>query len=183
MQWLASNTFKLAHRDWGENSMGRVKGLLYIALVSIQSEGKLILDFNFMMNIFADLKQELQEFDTYSTWFYYKKEGNVIGPHSTKEQVLPVDQGIATLFYPQEVQNRQTNSLCAHLGSELATCLILEIEDPRKANRDYLSIMDGKHSYAQVSDAEKDACMGLKAVNDPAKSVFATFTKVLSTGE
>ena len=72
-------------------------------------------------------------------------------------------------------------SLCAQLGSELATCLILEIEDPRKANRDYLSIMDGKHSYAQVSDAEKEACMGLKAVNDPAKSVFALFTKALST--
>ncbi len=43
----------------------------------------------------------------------------------------------------QEVQNKQTNSLCALLGSELATCLILEIEDSRKANRDYLTIMDG----------------------------------------
>ncbi len=61
--------------------------------------------------------------------------------------------------------------------------MIMEIEDPKKANRDYLSIMDGKHSYAQVSDVEKEVCMGLKAVNDPAKSVFATFTKVLSTGE
>ncbi len=87
-----------------------------------------------MMNIFADLKHELQEFDTYSIsiWFYYKKEGNVIGSHSIKERVLPVDQGIKMLFCPQEVQNRQTNSLCAQLGSELATCLILEIEDPRK---------------------------------------------------
>jgi hypothetical protein len=35
--------------------------------------------------------------------------------------------------------------------------------------------------YAQVSDAEKEACMGLKAVNDPAKSVLATFIKDLST--
>jgi hypothetical protein len=85
MQWLASNMFKLAHRGWGEKSMGRVTDLLYTALVLIQSEGKLILDFDFMMNIFADLKQELQEFDTYSTWFYYKKEGNVIGLHSIKE--------------------------------------------------------------------------------------------------
>ncbi len=41
--------------------------------------------------------------------------------------------------------------------------------------------MDGKHSYAQVSDAVKEACMGLKTVNAPAESVFATFTKALST--
>ncbi len=33
MQWLASNTFKLAHRGWGEKSMGRVPDLLYTALV------------------------------------------------------------------------------------------------------------------------------------------------------
>jgi hypothetical protein len=64
MRWLAPNTFKLAHRGWGEKLIGRVTDLLYTALVSIQSEGMLILDFNFMMNIFADLKQELQEFDT-----------------------------------------------------------------------------------------------------------------------
>jgi hypothetical protein len=37
--------------------MGRVTDLFYTALVSIQSEGKLILDFNFMMCIFADLKK------------------------------------------------------------------------------------------------------------------------------
>ncbi len=51
-----------------------------------------------MMNIFADLKQELQEFDSYSAWFYYKEESNVIGLHSIQEQVLPVDKCIAMLF-------------------------------------------------------------------------------------
>jgi hypothetical protein len=148
MHWLASNAFKFAHRGWGEKLMGQVTDLPFTALVSIQSDGKLILDFNFTMNIFADLKHKSQEFDTYSIWSYYKKEGNKIGLHSIKERVLPVDQGMAMLFYPQEVQNRLTNSL--QLGSELATSLIQEIEDPRKENGDYLSIVDGKHSYAQV---------------------------------
>ncbi len=85
MQRPASNTFKLAHRGWGEKLMGKVTDLLYTTLVLIQSDSKLILDFNFMINIFADLKNEVQEFDTYSTWFYYKKEGNVIGSHSINE--------------------------------------------------------------------------------------------------
>ncbi len=54
--WLASNTFKLTHKGWGEKLMSRVIDLLYTALVSIQCDSKMILDFNFMMNIFADLK-------------------------------------------------------------------------------------------------------------------------------
>ncbi len=33
-----------------------------------------------------------------------------------------------------------------------------------------------------MSYAKKEACTGLKAVNDPAKSVFATITEALSTG-
>ena len=30
-------------------------------------------------------------------------------------------------------------------------------------------------------DAEKKACMGMKAMNDPSEAVFATFTEALST--
>ena len=65
MRWLASNTFKLAHRNWGEKSMGRVIDLIYDAFVAIQSDGSLILDYDFMMGIFADLQKEMPEFNTY----------------------------------------------------------------------------------------------------------------------
>ena len=85
------------------------------------------------------------------------------------------------LFFPTEKQNMQTDELCTTLASRLATCLLLGLEDPRKSNSDYLSAKGGKYSWAQVSDAEKIACMGLKAVNDPSEDVFATFTKALST--
>jgi hypothetical protein len=86
------------------------------------------------------------------------------------------------LFYPTERQNMQTNELCSILAAGLASCLILELEHPRKANSDYLSVKGGKYSWVQVSDAEKNACMGMKAVNDPSEAVFATFTEALSTG-
>ena len=85
------------------------------------------------------------------------------------------------LFYPTEKQNMQTNELCLTLAAGLATCLILELEDPRKANSDYFSAKGDKYSWAQVSDAEKKACMGMMAVNDPSEAVFATFTEALST--
>lgn len=85
------------------------------------------------------------------------------------------------LFYPTEKQNMQTSELCSTLAAGLASCLILELEDPRKANSDYLSVKGGKYSWAEVSDADKDVCMGMKAVNDPLEAVFAIFTEALST--
>ena len=42
MRWLASNTFKLSHRQWGEKSMGRVIDLVYDAFVAIQVGAVLI---------------------------------------------------------------------------------------------------------------------------------------------
>jgi hypothetical protein len=161
--------------------MGRVIDLVYDAFVDIQADGALILDYDFMMGIFGELQTELPEFSTYMTWFFEEKEANPIGSSSKDERVLSVDKGTEMLFYPTEKQNMQTNDLCSRLAAGLASCLILELEDPRKANSDYLTIKGGKYSWAEVADAEKDACMGLKAVNDPSESVFSTFTEALST--
>jgi len=181
MHWLASNTFKLAHHNWGEKSIVRVIDLIYDAFIAIQSDGSLILDYDFMIGIFADLQKEMPEFNTYMTWFFNKKECNTIGSSSKSQRVLSVDKGAEMLFYPTEMQNMQTNELCLMLAAGLATCLILELEDSRKANSDYLSTKGGKYSWAQVSDAEKKACMGMNAVNDPSEAVFATFIEALST--
>jgi hypothetical protein len=176
MRWLASNTFKLGNHNWGEKSMGRVIDLVYDAFVAIQADESLILDYDFMMGIFGELKSELPEFNTYMTWYFEEKYCNPIGPSSKTQRVFLVDKGTGMLFYPTEWQNMQTNELCSTLASGLASCLILELEDPRKANSNYLSVKGGKYSWAKVSDAEKDACVEVKAVNDP-----STFTKALST--
>ena len=161
--------------------MGRVIDLVYDAFVAIQADGALILDYDFMMGIFGDLQTELPEFNTYMTWYFEEKESNPIGSSSKAQRVLSVDKGTEMLFYPTEKQNMQTDDMCSTLAAGLASCLILELEDPRKANSDYLSVKGGKYSWAKVSDADKDACMGMKAVNDPSEAVFATFTEALST--
>jgi hypothetical protein len=67
MRWLASNTFKLSHRNWGEKSMEQVINLIYDAFVAIQADGSLIIDYDFMMGIFEELQSELPEFNTYMT--------------------------------------------------------------------------------------------------------------------
>ena len=82
MRWLASNAFKLAHQNWGEKSMGRVIDLVYDAFVEILSDGLLILDYDFMMDTFADLQKKMSKFNTYMTWFFKEKECNTIGSPS-----------------------------------------------------------------------------------------------------
>ncbi len=114
--------------------MERVIDLIYDAFIEIQSDGSLILGYVFMMGIFADLQKEVPEFNTYMTWFFEEKECNTIGSSSKSQHVLSVDKGAEMLFYPTEKQNMQTNELCSTLAAGLASCLILELEDPRKAN-------------------------------------------------
>ena len=54
--------------------MGRVIDLIYDAFVAIQSDGSLILDYDFMNGIFSDLQKEMPEFNTYMIWFFEEKE-------------------------------------------------------------------------------------------------------------
>jgi hypothetical protein len=64
----------------------------------------------------------------------------------------------------------------------LATCLLLEVADPKKATSDYLSIGDGRFSWAASSEEENKASIGMSVTNYPSESQFATFTEALATG-
>ncbi len=77
MRWLAGNTHKLGHRDWGEWSMGRAIDLLHSAFVKIQDDPKLMLDYDIILGIFAPLYQDLPEFQEYMGYYKEEKEGNV----------------------------------------------------------------------------------------------------------
>jgi hypothetical protein len=56
MRWLTGNTHKLAHRNWGECSMGCGIDLLHSAFIKIQSDGSLLLDYDFIMKIICPLQ-------------------------------------------------------------------------------------------------------------------------------
>ena len=54
VRWLAGNTENLAQYDFGAVSMGRTLDMLEDAFVKIFSDGALLLDEDFVMNIFSD---------------------------------------------------------------------------------------------------------------------------------
>jgi hypothetical protein len=80
------------------------------------------------------------------------------------------------------MENQQVHDLCVKLAREVATCLLLEVSDPKKVTSDYLSKCNGRFSWAMSSTEEKNASIGMRATNNPSESKFATFTEALATG-
>ena len=65
MQWLDSNTHKLAHRKWGYISMGKVMDKLNEELQSIVNTPELIYYQDFIMGMLTVWEEELPEFKEY----------------------------------------------------------------------------------------------------------------------
>ncbi len=59
----------------------------------------------------------------------------------------------------------------------MATTLLTELTDPKKSTHNYIN--DGMLVFNNLSNAEKEASLVMRANNDPSESNFATFTNVL----
>ena len=129
MRWLAGNTHQLAHRKWGERSMGRAIDMLHSAFIKIQDAPSLFLDFEYVMHIFESLYDELPEFKDYMDYFKEEREGNVICLCNQSERVLVIDEAMSELFWPTKACNRETTEFCQTLVAGIATTLLMELEN------------------------------------------------------
>lgn len=182
LRWLAGNTHKLAHRNWGERSMGKALDLLHESFVKIRSDPSLLLKEPFIMNIFKPLYAQLPELKEYLNYYREEKVGNTVGSFNEEDRVLAIDQAISEVFYPTKVRNRETTPFCHILAERAATTLLVELEDPKKATHMYLSSVSGKRSQAVITRAEERATFGMRSNNDPSEGSFATLTDVLQMG-
>jgi hypothetical protein len=180
MQWLAGNTHELSKYSLGECSMGRAITLLHDAFVEVQYGGSLMLDERFIMNIFSSLYDVLLLLKQYLDYHLEEKDGNVIGSRKEDDCVLAIDEAMAKLFWPQRMENCQTTEFCWELSVGVATTLLTELTDPKKATHNY--IHDGLLAFNNISQTEKDTSMGKRANNNPSDGNFATFTYVLYNG-
>ncbi len=145
--------------------------------MEIQSDGLLMLEQDFIMNIFSPLYEEIPPLKQYLDYHFEEKEGNVIGSNKEHDRVLAIDEAMAELFYPQKMENRQTTEFCHKLLVGVATMLLTELIDPKKSTHNYIN--DSMLAFNNLSLAEKEASLGMRANNDPSKGNFATFTNVL----
>ena len=85
------------------------------------------------------------------------------------------------MFYPERKENKATTELVHKMAVEVASCLLTELRDPKKATSDYLSSAEGKFSWGETTDEEHLMCIGKMATNDPAESPFAALTRQMQS--
>jgi hypothetical protein len=116
----------------------------------------------------------------YLDYNFEEKEGSVTGSRKELEHVLAIDKATAELSWPQIMENCQTTEFCWELSVGVATTLLTELNNPKKATHNY--IHEGLLAFSNLSQTEKDASMGNRENNDPSEGNFETFTDVLCNG-
>ena len=80
------------------------------------------------------------------------------------------------LFYLERTENIDTKALATKMAVDMASCLLIELLDRKKATSDYLSSGEGKFSWGYTTQEEYQACIGMMAYKDPSESPFAQLT-------
>jgi len=174
-RWLAGNTHKLAHHEWGARSMGRVFDIMHTAFNDILDDLDLIHDKTFMMGMFDELTEELPEFKAFLTHQFEKKESEFIAKSGTKSTTWKML--IEELFSPQDEDNKNSTDMLKKVAATAINAMIEEMEDESKATYKYLSISGSEYSYDHCPDEVKKAMLGKAATNDLAESAFAGVTQ------
>jgi hypothetical protein len=95
--------------------------------------------------------------------------------HGRKQEVAYDGNGRVVLS--TKMENRQATDFCKELVVGVATTLLTELTNPKKSTHNYIN--DGLLAFDNLSVAEKEASLGMRANNDPSEGIFATFTDVL----
>ena len=155
--------------------MGRVVDLLECAMESIEQNQSLVLDQNFMMNIFKDLKEELPPLSDYLKFLYKEKKSSLFG--NQKSKVIPLANLRDELFSPICETNKDTTSMTIELGKIAASAILKEIRDESKATAQYLSSVSGEFSWGNILESTHAKGLKKMAVNDLAESSFGGTTR------
>ena len=163
--------------------MGIVVDLIEKAMISVSEDGELLLDEDFMMNIFSDKEDCVDPFADYITHLFEEKQSNgVSGSRRKEDKVLPFDLLRAELFYPTRAENRQTHDMCCRLAVEIATTILMELRDLEKATHKYLTSAEGMYSSGKITETDRRACMNMMAHNSISESNHASSTAGLKVG-
>ena len=131
--------------------MPRALDLMYNKFIEIQANGDKFLDEDFIMKIFEPLYTEMSELETCLTFYFEEKESNVVGSCKRDDFMLAVNGTVAELFYPGQMDNKQSTPTCRALAVRLATRAIAECIHRKKAIHDHLSEIHDKKSWIETT--------------------------------
>ncbi len=161
--------------------MAKPINLVYNAFNKIESDGKLMLDENFMMNIFKPLYKQLPELEDYLDWFFGEKQNMVYGSADKESRKPGMEMAKSQAFSPVDADERATYTRCVSLARDIASTMIMEMGDPSKVTSKYLDAFNGELSLKNKTAAQKKAGYGIRANNDPSEGNFAVFDDALSS--
>ena len=175
-RWLAGKTQELAEFRFGVRDMGRTVDLMEEAFEKIANDGEMMLDKEFMMNIFEPIVDQVEPFAEYLEFIFENKEGQALGSRDKADKWLPFDELRAELFFPTRNYVRQTHSISCRLAEVAAATFLIEFRYPKKATSDYLSSISGIGSWAMVTDEDKVASQSKDSTTSISESVHASST-------
>jgi hypothetical protein len=176
VRWLEGNTEHLAQYEFGAVSMGRTVDMLEEAFIKISSDGALLLDKDFMMNIFSDIVDEVEPFDKYLNFMFNKKSSNPVGTRDSDHKVQPYQLLHEELFYPTWKDIQQMYDLTCQLACKAATIFLMKFRDPTKATSEYLSSISGHKSWCNAYDETKSMLLNVSASNSVLEANHAPST-------
>ncbi len=100
--------------------MGRTVDLMEEAFEKIANEGVMMLDKEFMMNIFEPIVDQVEPFLEYLEFTFENKEGHALGSREKADKWLPFDELRAELFFPTWNYVRQIHSIACCLAEVAA---------------------------------------------------------------
>ena len=159
--------------NWCVASMNLVADAIDNAMLEIQKDSTKFVDETFMMGIF-DAFKHLQPFDEWWEYtFVCGRKSNTVGNTKKEGRMFVMEHLLKDAFRPEQDCNKETEEVVKNLGFEAAVTMHADMHDKTKATAANLTIGGGKFCWENISDKEREAGKGKKAVNDPAESIFA----------
>ena len=81
------------------------------------------------------------------------------------------------LFHPEDTSNCKIDHIIEELAFILAESLLKEFTNPKKATYNHLLVLNGSLSWANVTEEDKLAGLGMHANNNISESVFGGLTE------
>ena len=164
VSWLAGNTHKLAHHNWGARSIGRVFDIFHTSLNNILYDITLIQDKSTMMFIFQEIVEKLPQFKAFLFYELHNKKTEFVVNSQTK--AFPLKKLVEELFSPQDRDNKYSPNTLETLGVISFKDMIKDIEDKTNAAYKYLSIFGTEYSWEHCSEATKKYMLVKMVTND-----------------
>jgi hypothetical protein len=96
------------------------------AFEKIANDGEMMVDKEFMMNIFEPIVDQVEPFAEYLEFIFKNKEGHALGSREKANKWLPFDELRAELFIPTQNYVHQTHSIACHQAEVAAATFLIE---------------------------------------------------------